>query len=187
MPALQHFNYASSLLFPALLCLGSRLIKILIILLLISSPSFVSFHHMAAFHGQINVIELIKPITLIIQSALIGSELCSSSSRLTFLHGAWRWGVTFLAEGRRRRRWRWCSASSTTQQLCSGAQGRRVRTHHGHGTHHTHCLNSSLQSRPAKVEMTVCGAAACRLVTTPTCIHRRGFRNDAASVGGDSR
>jgi len=52
--------------------LGTRLIKTLIILLLISSPlSFVSSCHMATFHGQINSVELIKLIILIIQS-LIG-------------------------------------------------------------------------------------------------------------------
>lgn len=88
LPALQHFNYASRLLIPALCCLGSQLIKILIILLLISSPSFVSFHHMAVFRGQINVIELIKPITLIIQRVPIGQQNFSPSASLTFLHEA---------------------------------------------------------------------------------------------------
>lgn len=34
---------------------------------------------MAVFRGQINVIELIKPITLIIQSVPIGQENFSSS------------------------------------------------------------------------------------------------------------
>ena len=52
---------------PACWHLGNQLIKILIILLLISSPSFVSSRHMATFRGQINLIELIKKISLIIQ------------------------------------------------------------------------------------------------------------------------
>ena len=40
LPTLQLFNYGAGLLIPALGCLGSQLIKILIILLLISSPLF---------------------------------------------------------------------------------------------------------------------------------------------------
>jgi hypothetical protein len=43
LPTLQLFNYGAGLLIPALGCLGSQLIKILIILLLISSPLF-CFH-----------------------------------------------------------------------------------------------------------------------------------------------